>query len=363
MPVNLLPDVMNPDRARHLTAIFPAGVPSLWCPPITHYRPDGTLDHERIAAHYRFLAPHVQGVLVPGTTGDGWELSPAETRELIRAVLDLVPQLGIHLLWGALHPDATEARRIIESAITLLCERTGATSSGDALARAQVCGFAVCPPRGADRPQSELESELAGILELGVPLALYQLPQVTQNEISPETTARLAERFANFILFKDTSGSDRVTTSGVDLQGVVLVRGMEGAYASWLKSGGGAYDGFLLCSANSFAAELDQIRRLLELGERGEAGGLSDRLTRVVEELFAIVAPAQGGNAFANAGKLADHYFAHGPAAASVPPPRLHSGPHLTADMVEAAGSTLARHGFLPRQGYLQAIETVKEPV
>jgi hypothetical protein len=36
--------------------------------------------------------------------------------------------------------------------------------------------------------------------------------------------------------------------------GVTLLRGAEGDYAQWSKAHGGAYDGFLLSTANAFPA-------------------------------------------------------------------------------------------------------------
>ena len=46
------------------------------------------------------------------------------------------------------------------------------------------------------------------------------------------TVAALAGEFPNFILFKDTSGADRVAQSGLDLGGVFMVRGAEvGGYS------------------------------------------------------------------------------------------------------------------------------------
>ena len=61
-----------------------------------------------------------------------------------------------------------------------------------------------------------------------MPMAIYQLPRVTQNELSPELARGLGSRFENFILFKDTSGTDRVALSGNSWDRVFLVRGAEG---------------------------------------------------------------------------------------------------------------------------------------
>lgn len=324
-------------RADWQARLFPRGIPSLWCPLLTHYRGDGSLDHARITAHLRHLAPHVKGFLIPGSTGDGWEMSDAEIRELLGFVTPEMEKLGLHLLIGVLKTDADAAKRAVQESAA----RTGQSA------------FTVCPPKGADLPQATIRDALADILALGFPTALYQLPQVTQNEMSPETLADLAARFPNFILFKDTSGADRVANSGQDFGGVFLVRGAEGSYATWLKSGGGPYDGFLLSTANCFGRELHRVIELLKSGQRDEAQRLSDRLSAVVKEVFALVAGLPDGNAFANANKAMDHYFAHGPQAASVTPPRLHAGSRLPVEVIHQAGAALERHGFMPSTGYL----------
>ncbi|MEQ2008035.1 MAG: dihydrodipicolinate synthase family protein [Limisphaerales bacterium] len=342
---------MNPQvpatRADWHARLFPLGIPSLWCPLLTHYRDDGSLDHARITAHLRHLAPHVKGFLIPGSTGDGWEMSDAEIRELLALAQEQAAKLELHLLIGVLKTEARDACSVMrEHGRTLPAEVTHHASR-------ITPRFTVCPPKGADLPQATIRDALASILELGFPTALYQLPQVTQNEMSPETLADLAARFPNFILFKDTSGADRVATSGQDFGGVFLVRGAEGGYASWLKSGGGPYDGFLLSTANCFGRELHQVVELLKAGQREEAQRLSDRLSAVVKEVFALVAGLPDGNAFANGNKAMDHFFAHGPGAANVTPPRLHAGSRLPVEVIRQTGAALERHGFMPIAGYL----------
>src|SRR5205823_10367658 len=120
------------------------------------------------------------------------------------------------------------------------------------LLKSRVCGFAVCAPSGKEQTQAEIARGLTSILELGLPTAVYQLPQVTQNEISPGLADSLASRFQNFILFKDSSGADRVVLESKDFSGVCALRGAEGDYTRWFKTAGGPYHGFLLGSANSF---------------------------------------------------------------------------------------------------------------
>lgn len=334
-------------RADWHARLFPRGIPPLWCPLLTHYRDDGSLDHARITAHLRYLAPQVKGFLIPGSTGDGWEMSDVEIRELLGLAQKQTAALGLHLLIGVLKTEARDACSVLREYGRVL--PAGITKHA---AHSTPC-FTVCPPKGKDLSQETLRDALADILALGFPIALYQLPQVTQNEMSRETVADLAARFPNFILFKDTSGADRVASSGKDLDGVFLVRGAEGGYANWLKSGDGPYDGFLLSTANCFGRELHQVIELLKSGQREEAQRLSDRLSAVVKEVFALVAGLPDGNAFANANKAMDHFFAHGPSAASVTPPRLHAGSRLPIEVIRQTGAALERHGFMPAAGYL----------
>ena len=358
-----MPDQLKPitdpgaTRADLLRRLFPNGPPKLWCPPLTHYTPEGGIDAARIRAHLRHLSPHVKGLLVPGTTGDGWELTPEETRQVLGLGLAQAAELGLHVLIGVLKPDEIEARASSLETVAWLETGTpqrGLSRPGSGVLTPPVCGFTFCPPRGSHLAQPDIGRALGSLLATGFPTALYQLPQVTQNEISPALAAELAARFGNFILFKDSSGADRVALSGQEPAGVFRLRGSEGGYARWLRIAGGAYDGFLLGSANCFAAELAQVIRELSAGHAEAATALSTRLSRIVGEAANLVTGLAQGNAFANANKALDHFFAFGPRAIAAPPPRLHAGSALPASMLRAAGELLARHGFMPAKGYLE---------
>jgi dihydrodipicolinate synthase/N-acetylneuraminate lyase len=349
------PDQTAVDRKRLLGRLFPDGVPTLWCPLITHYQPDGAIDAERMAAHLRHLAPDVKGFLIPGSTGDGWEMDAKEIRRLLEIALEQTTRLKLHLLIGVLRTDAEGAKRAFIDTVEWLKPRTGTDDEEACLAKSRICGFTVCPPRGADLSQETIRDGLEEILAIGLPTALYQLPQVTQNELSPDLVSDLARAFPNFILFKDTSGADHVALSGRRLEGVFLVRGAEGDYVRWLKSVGGPYDGFLLSTANGFGRELRRLIEDLSAGRMDAARERSDRLTAAVSEVFGAVAGLPHGNPFANANKALDHFFAYGPQAANRPAPRLHAGPSLPEEAIRAAGNSLLRHGLMPVQGYLES--------
>src|SRR5436309_3599039 len=173
-------------RLAILQRLFPAGVPSLWCPSLTHYDQDLRIDAARIRAHLRHLAPHVKGFLIPGSTSDGWELNDDEFWEVLELALDQAQKLELYLLVGVLKADASEALETLARVLAHLKARTNESDEEKAISKARVCGFTICAPRGKAVSQQDMERGLAPILELGVPVALYQLPQVTQNEIGPE---------------------------------------------------------------------------------------------------------------------------------------------------------------------------------
>jgi dihydrodipicolinate synthase/N-acetylneuraminate lyase len=242
---------------------------------------------------------------------------------------------------------------VIEGTVHRICDVTGRSSGLAALMAARVVGFTVCPISGVELTQRQICEGLTAILELGHPTAIYQLPQVTQNELSAECTARLAADYPNFYLLKDTSGDDRVARAGLDYHGVFLVRGAEGEYHRWLRTSGGCYDGFLLSSANCFARELAAMANLLAAGQMEAAARLSRRIERVVLGCFDIVSGFPFANPFTNANKIMDHVLAFGRESLREPPPYLRSGRQLPTEFVVRAHGLMAREALAPDHGYL----------
>ena len=348
------PTLTAVERRKLLARLFPEGIPVLWCPLITHYDRDGAIDGQRLAAHLRHLSPYVKGFLVPGSTGDGWEMGEQETRQVLEVALEQIGRLNLHSLIGVLKTDGEEARLAIRQTMDWLNSRAGAIDDETGLRKSHACGFTVCPPRGKELTQQQIGAALGSVLEFGLPTALYQLPQITQNEIHPELVASLARQFPNFILLKDTSGADHVALSGQKLENVFLVRGAEGDYVRWLKAAKGPYDGFLLSTANCFARQFHQLIEDLAARRLKAAQETPERLTGCINEVFGIVTGLPHGNPFANANKAMDHFLAHGPRAQAATPPRLHAGGCLPAEVIRATGEALSRHGLTPEKGYLE---------
>jgi dihydrodipicolinate synthase/N-acetylneuraminate lyase len=338
-------------RQELIQRFFPNGIPLLWCPSLTHYADDGAIDRARMRAHLKFMHPAVGGFLIPGSTGEGWEQSDAEVRELLDFMIDEIHEVRAYLLIGILKTKIDDVLQAMRDTIAWLKRRAGNGDILAAMAKSSVCGFTVCPPSGSALGQNEIRTALEEVLSLGVPVSLYQLPQVTENEMTPETVAALAAKFPNFYLFKDTSGADRVAAVG--FRDAFLVRGAEGGYAGHFAAGGGNYDGFLLSTANCFGPQLAEMIENVQRGRKEEAEAFSGKLTAICDELFDLAGKVGYGNAFTNANKAMDHFFARGPAAAKITPPRLYSGKRLPQELIEAAGAALKRHGLLPKAGYL----------
>lgn len=333
--------------------LAPDGTPRLWCPPITHYTDSGEIDARRMAAQLRFIAPDVGGLLIAGSTGDGWTLSDALFLDLVRMAADTGRSLGFQMLIGSLRASSID----VEGRIRLVCHAFAPgvepCHAVAALREHGIVGFTVCGPCGAERSAAEIEAGLSSILQLGVPIALYQLPQVTGYEISPGLVKSLAEHFPNFRWFKDTGGTDTVAQSPGGLPRIFMVRGAEGDYSRWLKSSGGPYDGFLLSTANGFAHELSAILHDAASGNLASATKRSESLSAVVAEVFGAVQGLSEGNPFANANRAIDHYAAHGAAGFAMPQPRFPSGRAMPAGVMAKVGTILERHGRLGSRGYL----------
>ena len=337
-------------RAELIRTLYPQSVPALWCPLITHFRAKGELDEDRTNAHIRTLAPYVGGFLAPGSTGEGWEMDNEEIRELLSMLMKSVNQVQSRLLIGVLktgrRESASSARQILQELAIPEDIHTQYLHN--------FFGITVTAPQGAELGQKEIAADIGEVLDLGYPTALYQLPQITGNEIHPATAKELAQTYPNFYLFKDTSGKDTVAYSGELPDDIFLLRGAEGDYARQLSSAGGPYYGFLLSTANCFARQLSDIITYTPRGLHDRAAELSDRIEHTVEAAFQAVGHLSFGNPFANANRAMDHFMAYGPEGYRTDPPLAHSGDRLPQPVIEEVGEQLESADLLPPRGYLQ---------
>jgi dihydrodipicolinate synthase/N-acetylneuraminate lyase len=342
-------------RQELLSFFFDGKLPRLLCPPLTHYTSTGELDSDRMTAHWKWMKQHVNGFLVPGTTGDGWELSPAETSQLLDFSITLAKEIDVFLLFGVMKSTGDEMVSSIKEFQHMLQLKTGQSDILQAMKESKIYGITVCPPKGSYLSQQEIGQALSEVLEFGLPTTIYQLPQITENEISSDLFLQLAGDYANFIMVKDTSGKDKIALEASS-HGIYLVRGAEGNYVNWLKESGGPYDGFLLSSANCFSLYLKKMIEMLEVGESALAGDMSNKLTMIFNDVFQLVKDLPYGNPFTNTNKAIDFFLAYGQEADKMGLPRLHSGNQLPMNIMVKTRDILKARSLLPKNGYMNIL-------
>jgi dihydrodipicolinate synthase/N-acetylneuraminate lyase len=320
----------------------------LWVPVLSHYRREGagTVDPDRTAAHIAALRPHVRQILLAGSTGDGWELDAAAVAELVRVARrpGLLTE-ECRLLFGALRPTTEE---VIERAVAI--ERH--LADGTRLA-AEVVGLAVCPPVNARADEGVILEHYARVLAATtLPIAVYELPQVTLCSLTPRVVEELA-RNPRVIMFKDSGGVDTIASAGASA-GLTALRGAEGGYAAALRPHG-PYDGWLLSTGNVFPDLLQTIARLSSQGEIAAARSASDALSAAVARLFEAASSVPFGNAFSNANRAGDHVLAWGSRWRDAEPPVTVSGAPLPTDLLAEAAAAIASVRPIPEEGYLAA--------
>src|SRR6185295_15511592 len=142
-------------RRRLLARMFPQGLPGLWCPSLTHYDATGAIDRARISAHLAHMSKWVKGFLIPGSTGDGWELSDAEARQVTECALENAARLNVQVLVGVLKPDAERMIRGIRDMVDWCDAKTNDGNVESSLTSLHVAGVTICPPHGKDLTQEQ----------------------------------------------------------------------------------------------------------------------------------------------------------------------------------------------------------------
>lgn len=340
-------------RENLMRRLFPEGIPRIWCPPLTHYKEDGSIDFQRINKHISFIANKVNSFMIPGSTGDGWELNLDEYKEIIDFFFsEFDHNLEINILIGLLRESTDDVLRCMDYAIAFFQQKNLEISAEHYGMRFK--GFVICPPKGKDLSQEEMRESMEKILARGYPTVLYQLPQITENEMHPDLVQYFADTYYNCYMLKDSSGKDAVADAGRDYKKMVLLRGAEGNYSRVLKKTGGSYDGFLLSTGNTFPVELEKIFRHIQDDNLEAAEKISTQVTEAIIRAFRLASNLPSGNVFTNANKLIDHIMAYSSKWKENRLPRLHSGDSLPRKMIEQVEEILRELNLFPEKGYME---------
>ena len=308
------------------------GFPVLWFPPLTYYGEGGAVDTDKMKKALGAIHSYSKGVLVPGSTGDGWVLPQKQQEDLVRFFLRGFDFGRFSMMIGALKPTADETIASIERWCAILREESGCDDLAEAMRSLDVKAFVFCVPVGIDDREMQL-NEMGRILEMGLPMAFYQLPLVTGITVDPEVVAELAHRYGNLIVAKDSGGKDEMADSGLLSDRLMLLRGAEGDPSDMILGEAPVYDGLLLSTVNCFAREHSELMK----GKR-TYDGYGDVISEVFE---AIKEPVS--NAFSDAVRAICWAKEYGKNAETVDC-YCYNGKKLPAELIGTACGCIAKY-------------------
>ena len=306
--------------------------PALWFPPLTFYKEGGVIDTDKMARELSKIYPYSKGVLVPGSTGDGWVLSQEKQEALVRFFLKGFDFGRFSMMIGALKPTADETIQSIAGWCVILKEMSGKSDAAEAMAALDVKAFVFCVPAGMQDRKAQLK-EMGRILDLGLPMAFYQLPLVTGVTVDPAVVAELADKYPNLIVAKDSGGVDEMAKSGLLKERLMLLRGAEGDQTEMVTGSSAVYDGLLLSTVNCFAREHSELMQ----GKR-DYSGYGD----VISEVFAAVKEPVS-NPFSDAVRAVCYAKEYGAEAARMDI-YCYNGRKLPPELTAKAAESLLRH-------------------
>lgn len=113
----------------------------------------------------------------------------------------------------------------------------------------------------------------------------------------------------------------------------------------------GAYDGWLLSTANGLAPQLRSIADKVASGDQNGATAESDAVSKLVASLFAAADGLPSGNPFSNANRAVDHILAYGTDWRTAPA-QIASGETLPEDFLATIETLLTGAEISTEDGY-----------
>ncbi len=317
------------------------GVAKLWFPPMTFYQSDGTIDFKRMEKHLKRIYPYSRSVLVPGSAGDGWILPDDVQKEIVRRFLKGFSFGDYELMIGTLKPTADRTINAITRWINILKELTGVEDASEAMAIKEVEAFMICVPQGVADPKDQ-ERELSKILDLGVRMAFYQLPQMTGVTVSAETLKKLTDKYPNLIFGKDSDEENALVASGIFQDRLMLFQGAEGDPTKLVLGEKPVYDALMLATVNCFPSIYADIL---------DGKGGYERIASIIEGTFEAAKIEPVSNIFSDAIRAIDHVIYYGRFAPSVECYCIY-GAQLPKKLIERCADLFEEAGMMPEKGY-----------
>ncbi len=219
---------------------------------------DGTIDAAALRANVvHLLEGGVHGLVVNGTMGEAGSLSDAERAFVIETVLDCAAA-RVPVTVGVSAGSTAVARAYAEQA----------RSAG---AQGVMC----LPPQLYRGTRAELQAHFAAVAAVGLPVMLYNNPEASANDLTPDLIAEIAAVTPGIVAVKECSGDARriaALLGATDLE--ILVGGDDWALEGFAAGAVGWVSGV----ANVAPAECVRLADLVAEGHLPEARDLYQRL-------------------------------------------------------------------------------------
>ena len=162
----------------------------------TEFRPDGAIDHAFVREHVAWqVESGATGIIPCGSLGEGATLDTTEKVALMESCVAAAGDVPV------------------APGIAALSTRSGVHLAREA-ARVGCRGLMVLPPYVHKGPWSEMEAHFDALISAtDLPCMLYNNPPAYGVDAKPEAIARLAERHANLVAVKESSGDARRVTA------------------------------------------------------------------------------------------------------------------------------------------------------
>lgn len=306
-------------------------VPRLWSAPINHYKMDKnsnkiSIDYDKQSKHIEWISNYIDGHLINGSSGDGWELSMDDQINTIQNTLNTMinkPEICKPILFGCLQHTIDDKMTMIDQHISFLMKFYECDTEKDMLQKLYndknnpFVGFCINPTSNIDNDK-EIEQGMEDILKKyeNYPFAIYQIPQITNSEISSQSLYKLCCKYENLIILKDTSEQDNLIKSGEHFGGLFLIKGGDKNMINHLmpkNDGVLTYDGLMFSTANNYPVLLKQMMdNLCNDNNIENALKISKQITNLFESTFELAKDYSFGNPYTNCAKMVDYFMSFG---------------------------------------------------
>ena len=195
-------------------------IPRLWSAPINHYRLNDRneiiIDYDKQSKHIKNISQYIGGHLINGSTGDGWIFNDMFTKvEIAKNILNSLDTMGNEhlkkpLMFGCLEESIDNKMTLIDRYIEMLLNHYNCNDSNEFLDRyvfskddgSPFIGFCI-NPESNNKDMKSVKQGIVSILKKyeKFPCILYQIPQITNSEIDPESFKDICDNVCKIYLF------------------------------------------------------------------------------------------------------------------------------------------------------------------